>query len=426
MASPSGPSPPEWMRACESSLADGARAHVREIQEKRSSHFSIFSIPRPKEGKGKSDKSKAVPPASPQVTEPILVEFRDKRRNREDEGKSDKFKWAFVYENQRGITMFSTAYYSSRSLLPHDPPPFTVPDVSETSHNQHPNHTPPNVTLTTYPLPDPTWRWVSKSWLVDMRGDGDVQHDGFEYNWFFRRHGWRPQAGWCGCGGYVRRRRWIRLMMRPSDARLQAEAAIEEGSREDEANRSETTREQLAGHTHIWKGDENDWNRVRKALMSLTGDGPKLDLWADWLRDLIGENIFSSAHLRETTEDDSTDKTPNTQTEPLADDVSRSQERPRWEWMLAVLREHGRELRSCFVYPDSRAHLREMLVMSGLLQNTVFGDPSSGPYMSSPPTRAPRSISTQLLGPGDFWSQGSGLNLAAFSADRFEQCRGAR
>jgi hypothetical protein len=103
MASPSGPSPPEWMRTCESSLAEGARAHVQEIQKKRSSHFSIFPIPR-KEGKGK-DKGKAVPTTSPQVTEPILIEFRDKRRNREHEGKSDKFKWAFVYENQRGYVV---------------------------------------------------------------------------------------------------------------------------------------------------------------------------------------------------------------------------------------------------------------------------------------------------------------------------------
>jgi hypothetical protein len=76
------------------------------------------------------------------------------------------------------ITVFSTAYYSGRSLLPHDPPPFTVPDSGESSPNQRPGLAPPNVTLTTYPLPDPTWRWVSKCWLIDMRRDGDVQYDG--------------------------------------------------------------------------------------------------------------------------------------------------------------------------------------------------------------------------------------------------------
>jgi hypothetical protein len=139
-------------------------------------------------------------------------------------------------------------------------------------------------------------------------------------------------------------------MMRPSDERLQAEAAIDEGSREDEANRSETNNKQ-SGHTPIWKGDENDWNRVRKALISLTGDGPKLELWADWLRDLIGEKNFSSTQLRETTEHGSTGKTPNTQAEPLADGVLRSQEHPRREWMVAVLREHVRPTYiSCLPY----------------------------------------------------------------------------
>ena len=194
MDSPNEQSPPEWMRTCESSLADGARAHVLEIQKKRSFHFSIFSIARKEEKNNGQDKGKAVLSTPPAETESLLVQFIDKRRNREEEGHSDQFKWAFLYENQRGyvlvplylqrldalcsITIFSTAYYSSRSLLPHDPPPFTVPDFGESSPNQHPNHTPPNVTLTTYPLPDPTWRWVSKSWLVDMRGDGDVQYDG--------------------------------------------------------------------------------------------------------------------------------------------------------------------------------------------------------------------------------------------------------
>jgi len=75
--------------------------------------------------------------------------------------------------------MFSTAYYSNRSLLPRDPRPFTVPDVEENVDGQTKIHpfAPANVTLETYPLPDPTWRWVSRFWLVDMRG-GEVQHDG--------------------------------------------------------------------------------------------------------------------------------------------------------------------------------------------------------------------------------------------------------
>lgn len=193
-----GPSPPEWMRPSESSLADGARAHILQIQKKRSSFLATFDIARKEDeskGKGKDKNQSLVPLMTPPPdTEPAVVEFEDKRKYKEDKGQIDQFKWAILYENQRGyvlaprysqrlnglyrITVFSTAYYSCRSLLPHDPPPFTSPDTGESSPNQNPNHAPPNVTLVTYPLPDPTWRWVSKSWLVDMRGEGDVQFDG--------------------------------------------------------------------------------------------------------------------------------------------------------------------------------------------------------------------------------------------------------
>lgn len=53
-----------------------------------------------------------------------------------------------------------------------------------------------------------------------MRTDsGEVQHDGFEYNWMFRSHHWHAKVGKLSAGGWVRRRRWIRLMMRPGKIR---------------------------------------------------------------------------------------------------------------------------------------------------------------------------------------------------------------
>lgn len=53
-----------------------------------------------------------------------------------------------------------------------------------------------------------------------MRSDsGEVQHDGFEYNWMFRTHHWCARVGKLSAGGWVRRRRWIRLMMRPGKKR---------------------------------------------------------------------------------------------------------------------------------------------------------------------------------------------------------------
>lgn len=110
---------------------------------------------------------------------------------------------AEIYYYALRFEFFSTPYYSSRSLLPQDPPAFTSPDVgANTGGSTHPDtgentdrssresshqdtgdtpntkHVSKNITLETYTLPDPTWRWVSSSWFVDMKGDGEVQHDG--------------------------------------------------------------------------------------------------------------------------------------------------------------------------------------------------------------------------------------------------------
>lgn len=113
------------------------------------------------------------------------------------------------------LTLFSIPYYSSNSLLPSDPAPFTMPSAVSLKRAHQ-----PSVSLKEYPLPDGNWCWVSNSWMVDMRSDsGEVQHDGFEYNWIFRTHHWHPQVGPLSAAGWVRRRRWVRLMMRPGKKR---------------------------------------------------------------------------------------------------------------------------------------------------------------------------------------------------------------
>jgi hypothetical protein len=160
----------------------------------------------------------------------------------------------------------------------------------------------------------------------------------FEYNWCFRRHGWGAQVGWLGAGGYVRRRRWMRLMMRPSYARLQAEVALEDSRREDVATSSEQDQTE---DTLVWKGDEGDWNRVRRSLKNLTRDGPRLDIWEDWLSDLISERMYTPPHCKDSSQDRSAGSTPNAHPEAIANCNSRSQEHPRREWILSVLREHA-------------------------------------------------------------------------------------
>lgn len=131
-----------------------------------------------------------------------------------------------------------------------------------------------------------------------MRGDAQVQYDGFEYSWSFHSKKWRSNIGFLSAGGLVRRRRWIRLMMRPrrpleqeitsapsSSNRITEmldiqyrqtitgpPPVISEQTSEDEAN-------------EVWKGDEDDWARCHAALKRLGCDGMKLELWKAWLGD---------------------------------------------------------------------------------------------------------------------------------------------
>ncbi|KAG6336576.1 hypothetical protein ID866_2514 [Astraeus odoratus] len=190
--------------------------------------------------------------------------------------------------------MFSTPYYSSLSLLPADPAPFTVPSASTRRSRQQ------NVSLNNYPLPDGTWRWVSKAWMIDMRANlGEVQHDGFEYNWSFREKHWHAEVGPLSAGAWVRRRRWVRLMMRPakctsdrsgsstnSPAQTTRTSPLTSTSSILLANSaSDIALDSLEREAYrVWQGDPDEhWHRCRRLLVRLGSDGRKLELWRLWL-----------------------------------------------------------------------------------------------------------------------------------------------
>lgn len=136
-----------------------------------------------------------------------------------------------MYENQRGLSLWGKTWYSSNSLLPSDPSPFTVPlapvggDVEkltarqalsdETGREQvttKPRFTRKSIMtgydLETYQLPSPSWVWLTP-WMVKMRRNTDEQ--GWRYNLWFHTKGWRSHAGRLNWWGWVRRREWVRL-----------------------------------------------------------------------------------------------------------------------------------------------------------------------------------------------------------------------
>lgn len=153
------------------------------------------------------------------------------------------------------------------------------------------------VSLSNYPLPDGSWHWASKSWMVDMRGaTGQVQHDGFEYNLLFRKHKWHA-ASKLSSGAFVRRRRWLRLMVRP--ARQDTHKPSHHTNSNDDSDTHPVRRESPDAISpigtaqdpfevyprEVFVGDDadEDWKRCHTLLKSAGRDGKKLELWHRWL-----------------------------------------------------------------------------------------------------------------------------------------------
>ncbi|KAI6136636.1 hypothetical protein F5141DRAFT_1208961 [Pisolithus sp. B1] len=280
----------------------------------------------------------------------------------------DTYCWAVLYENQRGLTIFSLPYYSSLSLLPNDPLPFTIPNAGTKRSQQ------PNVSLNNYPLPDATWRWVSKAWMIDMRSDlGEVQHDGFEYNWSFRETHWRAEIGPLSAGAWVRRRRWIRLMMRPANRKRDLPWLADNHSEglasplPSDVSPSETTLDSLEHKAALlWKGiPDVDWQQCYSLMKHLGSDGRKLELWRTWLDPYI---------TQETTDLKGKDKQ-NSEARscyPSKAHYKRQSLRespPTLSHLSTMLQNHANSVIRMFIFPESRAQFLELLRRAGLSED---------------------------------------------------------
>ncbi|KAG0044216.1 hypothetical protein BGZ83_010547 [Gryganskiella cystojenkinii] len=109
------------------------------------------------------------------------------------------FVYDFLYQHQRGAFFLGTPRFSSKSLLPVDPDEWTNNNF-ETSV----------MDISDFEVPDPSWEWVHKSWLVDMTGD--VDEDGWEYATTFHGSPWH--GNYEMFRSFARRRRWLRLRKR--------------------------------------------------------------------------------------------------------------------------------------------------------------------------------------------------------------------
>ena len=289
-------------------------------------------------------------------------------------------------------------------------------------------------TLRDYQLPDARWRWVSNNWMVDMRGDGEVCEAGFEYNWLFRTKGWRPHPGTLNTGGWVRRRRWVRLMMRPaefppvskttispptshSDTHLSVShmdmpsstSSVNTRSGELAKSSSDLSLSAASALASTWRGDpEGDWMRCHRLLKEYR-DGKKLELWRKWLglasrplthgvdyvsikgkgKETLRPDDASAHHWGEVVE---------SPFNPISDSESER------SWIVTVLKQHvslimasrgernslntllvlsqGSEILSSFIFPSSRTRFLELLDEVGI-ERQVLEDVALSPSNST-------------------------------------------
>jgi len=225
--------------------------------------------------------------------------------------------------------------------------------------------------------------------MVDMRGDGQTQYDGFEYNWFFQSKHWRDQVGHFNAGGWVRRRRWVRLMMRPARPKEFF------GSQNGKDASGSTFRHDNTGATRppsvmpslgeeddedierrVWTGEpEQDWERCRQELRRAPHDGRKLELWKEWFG-LMVENVTLSpgpvivkGKTRELLE---VQPVIGKARETAGDHRAMVPKVPT-ESLHPVLESHGEEILRMFVYPNSRAMFVELLSKANLLKAVEAG-----------------------------------------------------
>ncbi|OCK79917.1 hypothetical protein K432DRAFT_382651 [Lepidopterella palustris CBS 459.81] len=102
-----------------------------------------------------------------------------------------------LYENQRGWFIFGMPLFSQKALwnLKVDPSPWLNADFK-----------PVAVDIRNAQVPDPSWVWEWKSWYVDM--SHDVDEEGWQYSFYFRKFAWHGNHPWFH--SLVRRRRWLR------------------------------------------------------------------------------------------------------------------------------------------------------------------------------------------------------------------------
>jgi len=213
-----------------------------------------------------------------------------------------------------------------------------------------------------------------------MRGDSQVQYDGYEYNWLFRKNKWHSDIGPVSTGAWVRRRRWIRLMVRPAKPTpIKPHTPSRSTTSSASPAPSHTPwRHSVVPSSHppsfldsieehcpqipllIWEGiPEDDWFRCHDYLKTLSRDGRKLETWRQW----FGLTDPDQPRKKQWSQDD--DPLPSERLS--ADNLTSEGAGPSpIQYVVAVVQDHMEEILRTFIYPDSRAQFFLILTRAGV------------------------------------------------------------
>lgn len=123
-----------------------------------------------------------------------------------DSALTKEYKIDTLVENQRGIKVFGTALFSSKSLIPLlDPSVYLRLDGRRVKL--------PYDSLDNYVLPDFDWKWTWSVWYVLMLNDTD------ELGWLYLGIWGKRWHGKYHFGDCVRKRVWLRMRERCVNAR---------------------------------------------------------------------------------------------------------------------------------------------------------------------------------------------------------------
>lgn len=199
-----------------------------------------------------------------------------------------------MYENQRGLSLWGKTWYSSNSLLPTDPSPFTLPlvpvggaimtrdgeeEATEREGRIFSTVVPKikrksincGYNLETFQTPSPSWVWITP-WMVKMRTNTDEQ--GWRYNLWFHRKGWRSHAAPLNWWGWVRRRAWVRLRGLIPHEEDKSFEKLQEDAQEDD--------EPLESFDEVFDSGKPLLNIIRH-LATFALDREKQGAWDRWL-----------------------------------------------------------------------------------------------------------------------------------------------